>query len=264
MINVIPLSVISSSIAIPSSKGLSPYYREFVIYESSFSDILGILFFNFIVVYKIRDFLGTIIFGFEILTMIIIALIFTIFLSLLLANIEGHIKYVPIILIIVLIYAISKFFHLPSLILILIFGLLMENSYIIRQFHFINKLISEKLEEEIIKFKDLVSEFTFLAKSLFFILFGYMISTSELLNFSFISISIVIIIYIIRAIQLKLFSIDYKPLLFIAPRGLITILLYLSIPPESQTDIVNKSVIVQVIILTSLIMAIGIMSNRKL
>ena len=43
--NVVPLSVISSSIAISSVKNLATEDKEFVIYESSFSDILGVLFF---------------------------------------------------------------------------------------------------------------------------------------------------------------------------------------------------------------------------
>ena len=47
MMSAIPLCVISSAIAIPSVKYLSKRNKEFVIYESSISDILGVLFFNF-------------------------------------------------------------------------------------------------------------------------------------------------------------------------------------------------------------------------
>ena len=39
----IPLSVLSSAIIIPSLEGLSEYKKEFMIYESTFSDILGIV-----------------------------------------------------------------------------------------------------------------------------------------------------------------------------------------------------------------------------
>ena len=41
----IPFAVISSAVAIPSSAGLADRVREFVIYESSLSDILGVLVF---------------------------------------------------------------------------------------------------------------------------------------------------------------------------------------------------------------------------
>lgn len=46
--SAIPLCVISSAIAIPSVKYLTKQNREFVTYESSISDILGVLFFNFV------------------------------------------------------------------------------------------------------------------------------------------------------------------------------------------------------------------------
>ncbi|MEA3425293.1 MAG: sodium:proton antiporter, partial [Bacteroidota bacterium] len=46
--NAIPLCVISSAIAIPSVKSLGQHSKEFVIYESSLSDILGVLLFNFV------------------------------------------------------------------------------------------------------------------------------------------------------------------------------------------------------------------------
>ena len=49
LIHSIPLSVISSAIAIPSVRNMSEDNREFVICESTFSDILGIIAFNFLV-----------------------------------------------------------------------------------------------------------------------------------------------------------------------------------------------------------------------
>ncbi len=52
LIHAIPLSVISSAIAIPSVRNMEEEKREFVIYESTFSDILGIIAFNFLVLNK--------------------------------------------------------------------------------------------------------------------------------------------------------------------------------------------------------------------
>ena len=46
--NTIPIGIISSAIAIPSAKNLESREREFVTYESSLSDIFGVIFFNFI------------------------------------------------------------------------------------------------------------------------------------------------------------------------------------------------------------------------
>lgn len=48
-----------------------------------------------------------------------------------------------------------------------------------------------------------------------------------------------------------------------APRGLITILLFLSIPASKQIAIANKSLVIQVIILCALVMMIGLMKNSN-
>ena len=48
----IPLAIISSAVAIPSAAGLLNQQKEFVVFESTFSDILGIMIFN----YAIRQF----------------------------------------------------------------------------------------------------------------------------------------------------------------------------------------------------------------
>ena len=49
LINAIPLCIISSAIAISSVGSLSSFNKEFAIYESSLSDIIGVLFFNFLI-----------------------------------------------------------------------------------------------------------------------------------------------------------------------------------------------------------------------
>jgi uncharacterized membrane protein YjdF len=42
-------------------------------------------------------------------------------------KINHHVKFLPIVISIILIYTLSKIFHLPALIFILIFGLLLNN-----------------------------------------------------------------------------------------------------------------------------------------
>ena len=48
LLNAVPLVVISSAIAIPSVASLTGEKQEFIVYESTFSDILGIMLFNFV------------------------------------------------------------------------------------------------------------------------------------------------------------------------------------------------------------------------
>ncbi len=49
VIYAIPLSIISSAVAIPSAANLLKQDKEFVVYESTFSDILGIMMFNYVI-----------------------------------------------------------------------------------------------------------------------------------------------------------------------------------------------------------------------
>ncbi|CAN5558217.1 hypothetical protein BH10BAC6_BH10BAC6_09090 [soil metagenome] len=263
--NAIPLCIISSAIAIPSVKSLSPYNSEFVIYESSLSDILGVLFFNFIALNDSFGFSTFAHFGLQLIIITVISFVATIGLAFLLNRINHHIKFAPIILLVVLIYALSKVYHLPGLIIILVFGLFLGNLDELKGFKWIEKLKPDELDKEVKKFKEITIEGAFLVRALFFLLFGYLIQTKELLNADTIlwAVGIVIAILVFRAVQLKLSKLSLSPLLYIAPRGLITILLFLAIEPSQRIPLVNKSLIVQVIVLTALVMMIGLMTNKK-
>lgn len=265
ILNAIPLCIISSSIAISSVGNLNVFNKEFAIYESSLSDIIGVLFFNFLALNSVinLDTVGH--FGLQILIMLVISFIATAFLAFLLSRIDHHVKFAPIILLIILIFAISEIYHLPALIFIMLLGIFMGNFDELERFKFIQKLKPRVLDKEVTKFKELVIEAAFLVRSLFFLLFGFLMETEEILNpYTIeIAIGILIVIYLVRAIQLKIFKVKLMPLLFIAPRGLITILLFLSIPPEGKIPIVNKALIIQVIVLSALVMMFGLIFNKQ-
>ncbi len=265
LINAIPFCIISSAIAIPSARNLNVFNREFTTYESSLSDILGVLFFNFIVLNNSIDPSSFAFFGLKLVIVIAVSLIATIGLSLLLSKIDHHVKFVPIILLVILIYAISKVFHIPALIFILIFGLSIGNLAEFKRFRWVRIYHTEELKDEIQKFKALTIEGAFLIRALFFILFGYVLKTSEIFNSKTLiwSLSIVSLIFVLRAIQLKFSKLELTPLLFVAPRGLITILLFLAIDNSDSILLVNRSLIIQVIILSALIMTFGIMVTTK-
>ena len=263
--NAIPLAVISSAVAIPSTYNLAPAHREFVTYESSLSDIMGVLLFNFITLNNDLGFRSVGGFFIELLFILIVTFGATVLLAFLLSKIKHHVKFIPIIVMIFLVYYISKFFHLPGLLFILLFGMFLSNLDELKQVSFIQRLKPEILNREVHKLKELTTEITFLVRTLFFLLFGFLIETNELLNAqtSVWAISITASIFLIRFCLLKLFSLPTKPLLFIAPRGLITILLFLSIPFVQRSNIMDKSLIVQVIILTALVMTIGLITNKN-
>ncbi|MBB3837117.1 hypothetical protein FHS57_001111 [Runella defluvii] len=265
LLNVLPLCVISSAIAIPSVKNLPNTQKEFVIYESSLSDILGVVFFNFVAFNEAFGFSSLTQFVGQLLAIILISFVATGALSYLLSKIDHHIKFAPIILLIILIYNVSKVYHLPALIFILIFGLFLGNLDEIKRFGWVERLKPNVLDREVAKFKEIVIEATFVIRVLFFLLFGYLMESAEIFNpNTFVwAVGIVAGIFVARAAALKIYGIPLSPLVFVAPRGLITILLFLSIPATQMIPLINKSLIIQIIILTALIMMAGLMLNKK-
>lgn len=262
--NAIPLSIISSAIAIPSAKNLSKTNKQFVTYESSLSDIFGVVFFNFIVLNSNINVNSFFVFSIEVIVMLLVSIISTIALSIFLAKFKHHIKFIPIIISIVLVYAISKVFHLPSLIFVLIFGITLSNLDQLKKYRIIERINPEVLEIEIHKFAIITTEFAFLVRALFFLLFGFLTEISDVINLETLpwAIGTVVAIFMVRFIFLLIFKLPISPLLYIAPRGLITILLFLSIPVEHQFNLVNNSYLIQTILICALIMMFGMMASK--
>lgn len=263
--NAVPLCVISSSIAIPSVKYLSSYNREFITYESSLSDIFGVIFFNFVALNELGEMHSAWTSVLQLLLMIAVSFAATVLLAFLLGKIDHHIKFVPIILLVLLIYAIAKLYHLPSLIFILILGLFLGNLDELKRFNWVNKLRPDELNTEVHKFRDLITEATFLVRTVFFLLFGYLIETSEVLNTGTLlwAIGILAGALLIRALQFRLSGLKLFPMLFIIPRGLINVLLFLSIVPVQQIPFVNKSLVLQLVLLSTMVMMLGIMLSKE-
>ncbi len=265
LINALPFCIISSAIAISSVKSLSKSNKEFIIYESSLSDIFGVLIFNFLLLNDTISFSSFSVFIFQIVLMVLIAFVASLSLSFMLGRIEHHIKYAPVVILTILIYAVSEIYHLPALIFIMIFGMFAANLGEIKRSDWMKKFRPEVLEKEVSKLRELNTEGTFLIRSLFFLMFGFLIETKEVLNektlpWAFVIVSLILFF---RIIQLMLSKLPIMPLLFIAPRGLITILLFISIPQEKQLPFVDKSLIIQVILISSLVMMTGLIFTRK-
>jgi len=265
IVNAIPLCIVSSAIAIPSAENISKDKKTFIIYESSLSDIFGVIIFNFFVINETIS-LGAIgNFFWQILIMLIVSIIASTLLALLIRRIDHHVKFLPIIIITILIYEIAKHYHLPALIFILIFGLLLNNIEKIKAIKFLNNVNTDKLTSEVGRFREIVIEFTFLVRTMFFLLFGFIIETKKILDVTslMLAASIVTLILLIRIVYLTISKIEIFPLLFIAPRGLITILLFLSIPLNIKLPFITKSLMIQVILLSTFVMMFGLMFHKK-
>ncbi len=274
VIFAIPLAIISSAVAIPSAAGLLDHEKEFVVYESTFSDILGIMIFN----YAIRQFESNldlispesmISLGLQIIGVIVVSLFITYLLFQLLQKIEHHVKFFLILALLVLVYAFGKLFHLPALVTIFIFGLFLSNVQVLLPGFMKKYLDLNQTEKGLHEFHILTAESTFLVKTFFFLFFGFSISLTQFnsLNPFLIGLMIFIIMLIIRYIYFTVstFKIIPSALVYISPRGLISILLFLQIKEVKFIDlsktIIDERVLLVVILLSMMIMTLGTMKK---
>lgn len=265
ILNAMPLGIISSAVAIPAASLLKPSEKEFVVYESSFSDIFGIIFFDFILLGDgpIGDSIMAL--GFKSLITIVLGVVTTLILAALLHKISYHVNYVLIITSIVLIYTLAKMLVLPALLLVMIFGLTLSNNHLLER-DFLKKYVNfEKFRTDIKSFKTILIELTFLVRSLFFIIFGFYVKVEGLLQWDnlLIASAITLGIFLLRYLFFKfILRMNPVPLVYFGPRGLITILLFISIPQVSRIPFLNEEVITIVILMTIILMTVGNMVSR--
>lgn len=268
MVYALPLSVMSSAIIIPSVANLSNYKKEFLIYESTFSDILGIMVFYMIV--ENLDVEGMRQLSFAIGSNIVLTLAFSIALSYVLLyiiqNIKGHAKFFLFLSVLVLLYSVGKMFHLSSLIIILMFGLLLRNHKVFLFGKLEKWLRDDRIDEVFKQFQLITAETSFLVRTFFFVVFGITLPLLALLDWKVWLISILFLIatYILRfALFYVIEKKDTMPQTFIAPKGLISILLFFAIPESLKTSGFESGVFFVVIIATSIIMAWSLIATRK-
>ncbi len=259
LINAIPLSIISSAIAIPSAIAMMKKTREFITYESTFSDILGIVLFNYALTYSVINSDVFIRLGTELILLTLMSLAGCLLLLYLLKAINHSVKFILIITVMVFLFAIGKYYHLSSLILVLIFGLFLKNLHLIRLKVFQKYFVYPHFEKDFSLLHQITAEGVFLIKTFFFVIFGFIIDFSQLMNTNtlMISMAVIGIIYLLRAVFIKLIMKRVLPESVIAPRGLITILLYLSIPEEYSIPEINAGVLFVVVLSSSFMMLLG-------
>lgn len=264
----IPLAIISSAIVIPSVGHLGEEKKEFLIYEGTFSDILGIMFFYFLLDgMQAPEGQNTILIAAETL-LLTIALSF--FLSYLLIfifqRLTGQVKLFLLISVLLLLYAVGKQFHLSSLLIILVFGLILNNHKLFFR-GFLKRKVQEDLILSILKnFKIVTLETSFVVRTFFFIIFGLSIALSALFNVKvfLISLCIIVALFLIRFLVLKIFiRKSFETILFIAPRGLITILLFYSIPLKFQAADFDAGILLYIILVTSGLMSWALIRENK-
>ena len=270
-----PLSIISSAVAIPSSTGLRQQEKEFVVYESTFSDILGIMLFN----YAIRQFEtnqslvsaeSLIALGLQIIGVIGVSLFITFCHFQSLQKIEHHVKFFLILALLILVYAFGKYFHLPALVTIFIFGLFLSNVKALLPGFLKRRLDLEETEKGLHEFHILTAESTFLVKTFFFLFFGFSIKITDFTSTEPFIYGLIIfgIMWALRYVYFTVttFKLSPSPLVFISPRGLISILLFLQIAEinflENTPVLIDEKVLLVVILSSMLVMTRGTMKKE--
>lgn len=269
-----PLSIISSAIAIPSSAGLLQQEKEFVVYESTFSDILGIMLFN----YAIRQFennqalvsvTSLVDLGLQIIGVIVISLLITFCLFQLLQKLTHHVKFFLILALLILVYAFGKILHLPALVTIFIFGLFLSNVTSLLPSFLKRYIDKEETEKGLHEFHILTAESTFLVKTFFFLFFGFSIDLTAFTSFSPFLYGVLVfgLMFGLRYLYFTATTFRIAPsrLVFISPRGLISILLFLQIGEvaflKGTVSIIDERVLLIVILTSMVIMTKGTMKK---
>jgi len=268
MIYAIPLSIMSSAIVIPSVNALCKDKKEFLIYESTFADILGIMFFYFLIGNVEASSFGEV--GVDVVMNIVLTIIFsfvsTYALLYIFQKIKSEIKLFVFLATLIALYATGKMFHMSALLIILVFGMVLENRHL-----FIRGKIAKYYDQEAIKevfkdFKVLTIETSFIIRTFFFVVFGMSISVASLFSITVLEISAItlVIIYGVRFVLLKsIIKTNIHPQLAIAPRGLISILLFFNIPEAFKIDDFESGVILFIVIATCVIMAVSMVKNKN-
>lgn len=262
----VPMSIISSAIVIPSTSHLPEEKREFIIYESSFSDIIGILIFN----YMLMDNLASASSVFRFLGNVGIAIVFSVLASLLMAylltKIRINIKFFLVFAVLALVYAFGELIHLPALLVVLVFGLVINNSTVVIRGRLTKWISVDAIEGVVDVMRSITAETSFLIRTFFFILFGYTINLNVLIlpDVWRLGSLIILILLFVRFFYLRMIlKSNLFPELFLMPRGLVTILLFYSIPASHSIGGFNEGILFFVVAVSSVLMMIGLLLFRK-
>ena len=266
LLNVIPLSIISSAVAISAARLLTSNQREFITLESAFSNIFGILLFDFIILNHVSFTAGLVDFVSKTLITILIAAILAIALAWLLYRINYQVNYIIILTAVVMAYVIAKLLYLPGLFLVVAFGLALSNNHLAQR-TFINVFIDfDKFRSDIDSFKKILAELTFIVRSFFFIMFGFYTNLTGLVDIHSIALAAAItaFLFLMRwAFFRFVIGKDSGKLVWFAPRGLITILLFMSVPDMFRIDIINEEVVTLIILMSIFVMMFGNMVPQR-
>lgn len=265
LVYAIPLSIISSAVILTSVHHLGAEKREFLIYESAFSDIIGIMVFNFFTTNSQFGLKEVVWFGSSVVVAVVISVVICLVLVWILVNNRIHIKFFLSFAVLTAIYVLGKMMQLPSLITIMLFGMVMNNWRLFRWEPLQRYFTHEAVQSEASFLKSITAETSFLIRTFFFLVFGFGIGLNYFQDWRVLELGVLIVItlYALRFIYLRVVHrYNLFPELFYNPRGLITVLLFYKIPVTQRIEKFDEGVLFFVILSTSIIMMLGAMFHK--
>ena len=268
LINAVPLAIISSAIAIPSAARLPASEREFVIYESSFSDVLGVMLFSLLIETDSFTPLVLVEVSGKIIAVLIIALVSIVLLAFFMDKVVTRVRHLPVIAALIMIYAIGGLLHLPALLIILAFGLYASNLHHPWLARVMERVHSSRLKEEMHQLHHLTAEVAFFVRTVFFVFLGFSVELSDLsvgAPWAWAGACLLVLV-LLRVICLKglMKREPMHSLPYLMPRGLITILLFLKIPDALQLKVLPPGMTLLIVFLSVLWMTAGLWRERKI
>ena len=177
-----------------------------------------------------------------------------------------NIKFFLIFALLILIYSGGKLLHLPSLLIILVFGLLINNWEKISFKWLLEHFPHSQVDSLRTLMHSITAESSFLIRTFFFLLFGYSIDLRFLNDQTviFIGSFIVLSLFLIRWLYLRFyFKTKVFPEVFFIPRGLITIVLFFKIPEHLKLANFNDGILFFIVLSTGIILSLGMIFYKK-
>jgi hypothetical protein len=197
---------------------------------------------------------------------VIISILATVLMIYILTKSRIHVKFFLLFAVLSLIYSLGEMIHLPSLLIVLVFGLVFNNTSLFTYGPMKRWLDQENIESTLLFMRSITAETSFLIRTFFFMLFGYSINLQVLIlpDVWQLGSLIIVILLFARFLYLRLIlKTNLFPELFLMPRGLVTILLFYSIPMEKSLGSFNSGILFFVVAVSSLLMMIGLLLFKE-
>lgn len=191
---------------------------------------------------------------------LLLATICSVGLAMVLMRIDGHIRFIPLLAGLFGLYAAGKLMHLSPLILVLLFGLVLNNPRLLQRIPFFGNWLDDTYEATLEQFKVLIMELTFAVRGFFFILLGYWTDVSDLLmpEAWLAAVLVLVVVYVSRNAMLRLARVTLAPALtWLAPRGLITVLLFVAAKEALPLPQFLDGTVMIVVLASAALIAVG-------